>query len=164
MCCPADCCRRSETVLESFTTVFECCAMECVSCSVVPRRAWRSATVCSLEAENGCRLAAAMSSGMEVALACNVDSTVGGTSDGFSDMMIRWWWVMMVCASQQSERDTECTVVLILHTIIMIMLQHWAHRYLTITQNHGRKPKVVRGLTVLNSNSYASSAFSKPRL
>ena len=56
--------------------------------------------VCSLEAENGCRLAAAMSSGMEVAFACNVDSTVGGTSDGFSDMMIRWWWVMMVCASE----------------------------------------------------------------
>jgi hypothetical protein len=56
---------------------------------VVSRRAWRRATVCSLEAENGCRLAAAMESGMEVAFACNADRRVGGTSGEFSVMMIR---------------------------------------------------------------------------
>ena len=111
MCCPADCCRRSETVLESFKTVFECCVMECASCSVVSRRAWRRATVCSLEAENGCRLAAAMSSGMEVAFACNADSTVGGTSGKFSVMMIRLWVNDggRVSGSRKSERDAEVT-------------------------------------------------------
>jgi len=65
------------------------------------------------EAENGCRLAAAMSAGMEGAFACNMDSTVGGTSDGFSDMMIRWWAAMVGASqpqpllSRKSERDTE---------------------------------------------------------
>jgi hypothetical protein len=32
-----------------------------------------------------------MSSGMEAAFVCNADSTVGGTSGGFSVMVIRWW-------------------------------------------------------------------------
>jgi hypothetical protein len=49
--------------------------------SVVSRRAWRRATVCSLEAEKGCRLVAAMLSGIDVAFSCNSDSTVGRTSE-----------------------------------------------------------------------------------
>jgi hypothetical protein len=43
--------------------------------------------VCSLEAEKGCRLAVAMSSGIDVAFSCNADSTVGGTFDGLSVMV-----------------------------------------------------------------------------
>ena len=90
MCRPADCCRSSDTVLESFTTVVECSATECASRSVVSRRAWRRATVCSLEAEKGCRLAVAMLSGIDVASSCNADSTVGRTFDGLSVMVIQY--------------------------------------------------------------------------
>ena len=85
VCCPADCCRSRETVLESFRTVVECSVTERAIRSVVSRRVWRKAIVCSPEEENGCRLEAAMSSG--IAVSCNVDSTVGGTSDGLSAMM-----------------------------------------------------------------------------
>lgn len=85
VCCPADCCRSRETVLESFRTVAECSVTECATRSVVSRRVWRKAIVCSPEEEKGCRLEAAMSSGMVVS--CNVDSTVGGTSDELSAMM-----------------------------------------------------------------------------
>jgi hypothetical protein len=84
-CWPADCCRSDETVLGSFTTVVECSVMECATRSVVSRRVWRRATVRSLEAEKGCKLEVAMSSGKVVA--CNADSTVCGTSDVISVMM-----------------------------------------------------------------------------
>jgi hypothetical protein len=77
VCCPADCCRSRETVLESLTRVAECRVTECATRSVVSRRAWRRATVCSPDEEKGCKLEGAMSSGIRVA--CKVDSTVGGT-------------------------------------------------------------------------------------
>jgi len=50
---------------------------------------------------------------MEVAFACNVDSTVGGTSDEFSGTMIRWWagdgGRVSASAARRvgGERDTE---------------------------------------------------------
>jgi hypothetical protein len=73
--------------LESLTRVAECRVTECATRSVVSRRAWRRATVCSPEEEKVCRLEGAMSSGIRVA--CNVDSTVGGTSaDGLSPVMV----------------------------------------------------------------------------
>jgi len=53
----------------------------------------------SLEAEKGCKLEVAMSSGKDVA--CNADSTVCGTSDVLSVMM---------SASQLQERGTRRAV------------------------------------------------------
>jgi hypothetical protein len=73
--------------LESLTRVAECKVTECATRSVVSRRAWRRATVCSPEEEKGCRLEGAMSSGIRVA--CNVDRTVAGTSaDALSPVMV----------------------------------------------------------------------------
>ena len=71
-----DCCRSSETVLESFTAVVECNVTECATRAVVSRSVWRKATVLSLEEEKGCRPEVLMLSGIDVS--CIADSSVRG--------------------------------------------------------------------------------------